>query len=278
MNTRIVSDSACNLYEYPGVDFVSVPMKVNAGDKVYIDDSRLDVLNMMTELSSFKGKSNTGHPSIREWIKSFGDADNVFGVTVTSKLSGSYNSAVFAAEEYMEENPGRQAFILDSLSTGPEMELIIEKYNEMIQAGLSFAQICSGIQQYLKTTHIWWSLTSLKNFVANGRINPAVAGVIKLLGICIVGTTNVGELQPVHRCNGSSKAMKQILNSMLDDGFRGGKVRIRHSFNPEAAEELASLIRATYPNCDIKIGLNTGLCGYYVEKGGVVAAFEGSES
>ena len=61
---------------------------------------------------------------------------------------------------------------------------------------------------------------------------------------------------------------------MLDGGFAGGKVRIRHSENQAAAKQLAQIIRESFPNCDIRIGVNRGLCSYYAEKGGVLVGFE----
>ena len=276
MNIRIVSDSASNLYELEGAYYVSIPMKIIAGDATYVDDSNLNVRKMMDDLKAFRGKSNTAHPRISDWDKAFGDADVVFGVTVTSKLSGSYNSAVVAAENYMEKNPGKEVFILDSRSTGPQMELILEKYVSLIKAGKTFKEIKAEIQRYRRKTHIWWSLESLQSFVNTGRISGAAAFIIKLFGVSIVGKANEdGELEPTDKIRGSAKYCQKIYEHMLEDGYSGGKVRIRHSYNEEAANIMAKIIRDDYPDSDIKIDLNKGLCGYYVEKGGILVAFEG---
>ncbi|MCF0133731.1 MAG: DegV family protein [Blautia sp.] len=276
MKIRIVSDSASNLYEYPGADFRSVPMKVITDEAMYVDTPDLDVKAMMDDLRKYRGKSNTGHPGFREWQRAFGDADIVYAVTVTSKLSGSYNAALLAAEEYMEEYPDRKVFVLDSKSTGPQMELIIEKYQELIAAGKSFQEVQLEIQHYLDRTQIWWSFESLQNFVNTGRINAAVGFLIKTFGICIVGTTRDGELEPLDKIRGTDRAMKKMYEDMLKDGYDGGKVRIRHSYNEEGAKTLAGLVHKDFPGADIKVGLNRGLCGYYVEKGGVVVSFEGN--
>ena len=275
MKIRIVSDSASNLYEYPGADFRSVPMKVITDEAMYVDTPDLDVKAMMDDLSKYRGKSNTGHPGFREWQRAFGDADIVYAVTVTGKLSGSYNAALLAAEEYMEEHPERKVFVLDSKGTGPQMELIIEKYQEMAAAGKSFQEVQLEIQNYLDRTQVWWSFESLQNFVNTGRVKAAVGFLVKAFGICIVGTTRNGELEPLHKIRGTDRAMKKMYEQMLQDGFDGGKVRIRHSYNEGGAKTLAGLIHKDFPGADIKAGLNRGLCGYYVEKGGIVVAFEG---
>ena len=88
---------------------------------------------MLKELKEYKGKSSTACPSVGDWLEAFGDADIVYGSAITSHLSGCYNAAAIAADEYRGRYPGRKVFILDTLSTGPEMELITEKYRELIR-------------------------------------------------------------------------------------------------------------------------------------------------
>ena len=110
MNYKIVSDSSSNLLTLPGVNFASIPMKVNAGEKEFVDDQALNVAEMVEYLRSYKGKSGSACPSVGEWIEAFGDADAVFCTTMSKGLSGSYNAAVQAANAFMEENPGKKVY------------------------------------------------------------------------------------------------------------------------------------------------------------------------
>ena len=177
----------------------------------------------------------------------------------------------------MEMHPDRRVFILDSLTTGPELELLVERYRELVLEGLPFEAVCEEIQAYQKRTHLLFSLESLQNFVNNGRVLAAVAAVARLLGICIVGQASTeGELQPLYKRRGREWAVRQLWNCMQEAGFDGGKVRIRHSANEQSARALAQEIRSVYPDCDIQIGKNNGLCAYYAEKGGVLVGFEGA--
>lgn len=275
MKIRIVADSSANLFCLPGADFAAVPMRILAGDQEYVDDSDLDVPEMLRELGTYKGKSGTACPGIGDWLESFADADMVVGAALTSKLSGCYSAGMMAAQEYMEQHPGRRVFLLDTLSTGPEMELLLERYRDKAAEGLDFDAICEDIQDYLKRTHLMFALESLQNFVNNGRVSPAVAAVVKVLGISIVGkASDTGELQPLHKVRGGKRAVRQIFESMQKEGYRGGKVRIRHVYNPEAAEAMAQLIREHYPDSDVQVGINKGLCCYYAEKGGLLVGFE----
>ena len=277
-NVKIVVDSSSNLNDAELPNFASVPLKVLADGKEYVDTKELDVSAMLRELCAFNGPSSTACPSPGEWFAAFGDAKYVFGAALTSKISGAYNAAQVAAKDYMERYHDRQVFILDSLSTGPELELIVEKYQELIQSGLPFTGVCDEIKEYASHTHLIFSLESLLNFARNGRVSPALAKIVGLIGIRIVGrASKSGELEPLHKCRGGKSAMQTLEKCLIDEGFTGGKVRIRHSDNAKAAEILAEKIQSTYPKCDIKIGENRGLCSYYAEKGGLLIGFEGGK-
>ncbi|MDO4487492.1 MAG: DegV family protein [Eubacteriales bacterium] len=272
----IVSDSSANLLTGDLDNFVSVPMKIVAGDREFVDDEKLCKEEMLEYLKNYKGHSGSACPGVGEWLEAFGDADEVFAIAITSHLSGSYNAACVAKASYQEQHPDRKVFVLDSLSAGPEPELIIEKYRTLINSGLSFDEIQEEITKYSKCTLLLFSLESLSNFAKNGRVKPAVAAITSILGIRLVGRASVdGELEPLHKCRGEKKAIRQIFDSMKESGFTGGKVRISHTMNKAAADTLADMIRAEFPECDIKIRANKGLCCFYAEPGGFLVGFEG---
>ena len=100
MSFKIVSDSSSNVLEFPGIDFESVPLKIITAKKEYVDDENLDIEAMVEEIRETKGKSGTSCPNIGDWLRAFGEAENIFAITITSKLSGSYASAVEAAKIY----------------------------------------------------------------------------------------------------------------------------------------------------------------------------------
>ena len=275
MKIKIVADSSANMEYVDGVDFASVPLTIQAGDRSYVDNADLDVQGMLADLREYSGKTGTACPSVGDWYSAFGDADMVVGASITSGLSGCFNAARLAAKEYERDHPGKRVFILDSLSTGPELQLIVEKYVEYIRAGLSFDQIRGYIMSYAKKTRLLFSLERLENFAKNGRVSPAVAKVVGLLGIRVVGrASNEGTLEPTHKVRGERKAIAKLFEYMKDLGFQGGKVRISHSYNENAANSFAELIRNAFPSCDIQIRLNRGLCCYYAEEGGVLVGFE----
>lgn len=276
MNVKIVADSSANLLAFEGVPFASVPLKIVTAEREFVDDPALDTGEMLTYIEGYQGKSGTACPSVGEWLEAFGDAEYVFTVAITSNLSGSHNAAVQAKAVYEEQNPGRRVCCLDSLSTGPEMVLIIEKLKELIDSGLCFAEVESRIREYMKKTHLMFMLECVDNLAKNGRVSPLIAKAVGFLNIRIVGkASDVGTLQQLHKCRGEKKALETLLGEMEKHGFAGGKVRINHAHNPAAAQALLELVRNKYPNIEPTIQPMTGLCCFYAERGSVMIGFEG---
>lgn len=273
MKYRIVTDSSANLLT--GGDVVSVPLKIVTDSNEFVDDSSLNTKEMLEKLSTYKGRSGTSCPNVGEWLDAFGDAQWVFALAITSGLSGSYNASVQAAQAYADEHPERRVCCLDTLSTGPEMVLIVEELRRLIALDLSFEEIEVQIRAYMETTHLMFMLESLENLAKNGRVSPIVAAAAGLLGIRIVGSASAqGTLQQEHKARGEKKALETLLKSMVDKGYEGGKVRIAHSHNLAAAMELSRCVRGIYPHADVQIHECRGLCCFYAEQGGLLVGFE----
>lgn len=276
MTYKIVADSSSDVLSLDTVPFVSVPLTIRAGDMVFVDDGNCDVAAMTEYMLSYKGRSSTACPSTHDWLEAFGDAENIFCVTLTSNLSGSCNSARIAAEEYMEAHPGRRVHVVDTLSAGPELRLVVEKLQEPILQGKTFDEIVPEIEAYHKRSHLVFSLQSLHNFVANGRVSPALGALVGLLGIRVVGRASAeGTLEPLSKVRGDRKALPELIRIMKELGWKGGRVRIAHNENAPMATALCDALKALYEKLDISIERCRGLCSYYAERGGVLVGFEG---
>lgn len=276
MLVKIIPDSSANMRTDENRNLISVPLKITTDEKEYIDNNELDVRAMAENLMTYKGKSGSACPGTGDWIEAFEGADWIFAVTITSNLSGCYNSARVAKEQYEEEHPEVKIHVIDSLSTGPEMKLIVEKLEELVAEGLDFDAICSEIEEYQKKTHLLFMLKSLNNLANNGRVSHAVAKITGVLGILLVGkASDVGTLEPTDKCRGEKKSIAIIFKNMIATGYAGGKVRIDHCFNEEAAIKLKEMIHAQFPDADVTIEPIHGLCCFYAELGGMLVGFEG---
>jgi len=275
MKYKIIADSSCNIFQLPDVDFTSVPLKVLSGGTEYVDDVHLDVGEMVATMKAEKAAASTSCPNMLEWSEAFGDAEGVFAITLTSKLSGSYNAALQAAGEFKRKDPNRRVMVIDTLSAGPELQLIAERLREYILAGGTFEQIRKSIREYTKHTHLLFALQSLDNFAKNGRCSVALAKMVGVLGIRVVGrASDQGTLEPLAKVRGEQKALETLLNELAKGNFRGGKIRIAHCFNLKAAETLQKMILDCYPGSDIEIVSCGGLCSYYADLGGLLVAYE----
>lgn len=215
MNYKIVSDSGANLCEADSdAAFSCVPLKINTDEREFVDNSDLEVQEMVSYLSGYKGKSGTACPGISEWLDAFGDADSVFCFTITSTLSGSCNAARLAKEDYEAMYPDRHVYVVDSLSAGPEMKILIEKLQELIGQGKEYETICRELAEYQQHTGLMFSLESLRNLANNGRVSPVVAKVAGVLGIRVVGRASVrGDLDPMDKCALTTAAMRRQQSS-----------------------------------------------------------------
>ena len=275
MKFRIVADSSADLLTAEDRRVVSVPMKIMTDSKEYVDDEKLDIKGMTDDLAAYYGKSGSACPGVGDWIHAFGDADRVFCITITSNLSGSYNSAMVAKETYESENPGKKVCVIDSLSAGPELKIIKEKIEELLAKGKSYEEICDAITEYQKSTYLVFMLKSLTNLANNGRVSPAVAKIAGVLGIHVMGIASaVGTLEQKAKCRGEKKAIIAIWKQMKELGYKGGKVIIDHCFNEEAAKQLAEMIKNEFADAVIKISTTSGLCSFYAEQGGMLVGIE----
>jgi DegV family protein with EDD domain len=273
MSYKIISDSSADLTHYSHPLFESIPLVINTNEKEYIDDKNLNVDQMVVDLKLYEGKSNTACPSVGRYLESFEGHDEIYVVTITSKLSGSYNSACLAKNMYLEDHPNAKIHVFDSLSTGPEMKLLIEKIYELKQAGHTFEETVEQASKYLETTELFFCLESIHNLAQNGRVSKLSDIATRLLNIRIIGKAKEGVLHMLNKCVGAKKSLRTLFE-YIKESFNGLKIRISHVNNISLSEALKTLILTHFQKANIEIYKATGLCSYYAEEGGVLVAFE----
>ena len=274
-NFKIVTDSSADLRTLDGVSFESAPLKVITDEREYIDNADLDVSSMLADLKAYKGRSRSSCPSSGEYFEAFSDAENVFCITITSGLSGSFNAANVAMAQFKENYPEKNIHLIDSLSTGAENALLIYKLQELILEGKDFDTVKTEITEYHKHTRLIFALENMHNLANNGRVSPIVAKMAGILGIRAIGrASEEGTLEMICKSRGPLNAANDILSNMISDGYKGGKVRIHHANNEAAAKLLESKILEKFPEAEIAISHTGGLCSFYAEQGGLLVGFE----
>lgn len=272
---KFVFDSSCDYPQIGKEQLIKVPMVISTDERHFVDDESLNITEMLDYLAAYKGRSYTACPSVDSWMRAFEGGDEIYACTITSGLSGSHNSAMAARELFLHEHPQAKVAVFDSLSTGPEMSILLEKLVELTGAGLPFEEVEAQARAYQSKTRLFFSLQSLHNLSQNGRVSKVVARAVGMLNIRIVGTASAeGTLETLAKSRGDKRALEEIIQQAEKAGYNGGKMRITHVENPDLAQQMANAVRAVWPDADIAIGASGGLCSFYAERGGLLIAVE----
>ena len=251
MKWMIVSDSSCEIRTLegtvPGVQFAIVPFKIIIDGREYVDLPALDVPDMIRAMTAYKGVSTSACPSPEEWAAYYREADCVIALTISSNLSGSYNSAMAARDMVLEESPEKKIFVLDTLSDSGALADAAVLANRMIGEGASFERICEAITAYNDAGHIMFALSSFENLAKNGRVNRVVGFIADRLHM-------------------------RVLGRRTPDG-RTRSVMISHCMNPEGAGRLRDSICARWSNARVSVVHCAGLCSFYAQEKGIIITY-----
>jgi len=277
MEWIIAADSSSNWLDHAdytkwGIGVEVAPLKIGLEGEEYVDDAALDLGQFIPAMEA-AAHSNSAAPSTQAWKNAFDKGDKVIAITITSKLSGSYSSAYAARQMVLEQHPEKQIFILDSLSTGPEMVLLIERCAQLIREGRSFDEVCEELSAYSKKTNLMFILGSLDNLIKNGRVSKLEGSLAGLLGIKVLGCAKEGVLDVLKKCRGK-QVFSQLLVQMEAFKFNGRRLIISHCENEARANEIQQSVLASHPDCQVTIMENRGLCTYYAQRGGILVGFE----
>ena len=279
MKWKIIADSGCDYRSLdnltPDTEFVSVPLTIQVGETIYRDDAQLNIDQMMEEMYATTTASKSACPSPDDYIKSFEGADNIVVVTITGTLSGSYNSAEIAKKIYLEEHPDTKIHVIDSLSAGGEVDLIVRKLNHLVAEGLDFDQVVNGITAYQAKTKLLFVLAKVDNLVKNGRLSKLIGTVVGLLNIRMVGeASKTGTLELLQKARGQKKAIKAAFDELIKAGYNGGHITIAHRNNDKFIEQFSELVREKFAQASIEVLPTSGLCSFYAEEGGLLMGYE----
>ncbi|OHO36719.1 fatty acid-binding protein DegV [Streptococcus sp. HMSC034F02] len=279
MTWKIVADSGCDYrtIENLAVDtlFESVPLTIQVGNEIFIDNAQLNIDNMMEKMYTTSSASKSACPSPDDYMKAFDGASNIFVVTITGTLSGSYNSAQVAKRLYLEDHPDVNIHIIDTLSAGGENDLIIKKLNLLIGQGLSYEEVIKEITTYQTKTKLLFVLAKVDNLVKNGRLSKLLGAVVGLLNIRMVGEASQdGKLELLQKARGAKKSLVAAFDELIKEGYAGGQIIIAHRNNPKFCQQFSEMVRKRFPQAVIEVIPTSGLFSFYAEENGLLMGYE----
>ena len=175
----------------------------------------------------------------------------------------------------LERCPKKKIFIMNTLSIGPEMSLLVRKTAECIRKGMEYEEIAETLTEYAKSTKLLFILEHMDNLIKNGRVSKLQGSLAGLLGIKILGrASDEGTLDLLHKKRGSLAVYNTCVQEMKERGFAGGRVVISHCMNQAKAEYIRKELLQLFPQSDIMIMPASGLISYYAERGGLLIGYE----
>ncbi|PKM58796.1 MAG: DegV family protein [Firmicutes bacterium HGW-Firmicutes-4] len=281
MKPRIISDSSCDLpkdfLEKDGIDFSLVPLKIIVGDHEFIDDETLNTKELIAAMKAEKTATSSSCPSPEDFAAELRKNKESYVITMTSGLSGTYNSARVAKNMVLEEDDSLKISLFDTHSTSPLMILMVMKLRDLIKAGeLDFDAINQKLALYLETLNLRFLLQDLSNLVKSGRMNRVAGAVASVLSIMpIFRSDDKGEIQLVTKARGIKKALSSLAN-MVEEKVQTQPqfpVVITHCNNLSQAEILKDLLEKRFDLKEIYIFPMHGLTTYYSNDKGLLMAF-----
>ena len=275
---HLVSDTSCDLFTLEGgegvFDFTTIPFSIRIGGKEYIDDEKMPVAEMLTANENHAELAQTACPSPEDWRSRFEAPGPVVAFTISSALSGSYNSACAARTMLQEEDPSKQIAVIDSRATGPEVAMLVLKARELILAGRSFEEVETALAREAERIHTVFALASYRNLIKAGRVSRLIGFIAGHLGFWGIGIgSDAGEIAIRGKARGDRSMVRFLVDEIKKVGVAGSEIRISHCENEKDAKALKESLESSLPGVRVVLMETRGLDSFYAERRGLIVGF-----
>ena len=254
----------------------AVPLTLMVGGESIIDDETFDQKDFLKKVAACPECPKSACPSPERYMKAYEcEADHIYAVTLSSELSGSYNSAVLGKSLFLEDNPGKKIHVFNSRSASGGESLIAMKIVECEEKGLSFEEVIETVDKYIEEMSTFFVLENLETLRKNGRlsrVNSLVASALKIKPV--MGSTPEGSICQLDQARGMNKAIVKMVEHVGEKGINIHEktVAITHCNCPERAKMLEEAIRERLNPAKIVVMDTAGVSSMYANDGGVIVA------
>lgn len=276
MSYKIVVDSCCELPKELKQDerFESVPLTLIVGDAYEKeDDENFNQKEFLEIVSKSPVCAKSACPSPERYMQAYQtEAENVYVITLSSHLSGSYNSAVLGKNLYHENYGEKNIYVVDSKSASCGETQIAFKLMELEEAGLSFEEITEKIEEFVKNMNTYFVLDNLDTLRKNGRLTGVKALVASTLNIKPVMGADDGTIIQLGQSVGIKKALAKMADYVVKEAVEPEKKNlvITHCNALERAQSVKEQITAKIQVKSVLIMDTAGLSSLYANDGGVI--------
>lgn len=280
MSIQIIVDSCCDTTHAlrNALKFHIAPLTVSAGDKSFFDDGTIEVHQLLAAMKATREPAASACPSPESYAQLMRQSDSSVVVTLSSKLSGSYNAAMVAKEMVLEESPEKQIHVFDSESASAGELRIALLLREWIDGGMDFSTLVQKAEEFIATMKTYFVLDDLSNLVKNGRISKMAGMMGTMLNIRpIMGENGKGEIIQLDKVRGTQNAMNRLIEIVAEHlksmQHASKTMVISHCNCPERASQLKeSLLKACPALKEIILVPTGGVSTVYANDGGIVLA------
>ena len=276
MSYKIVVDSCGELPERCKKDshFESVPLVLDIDGHFVVDDDTFEQADFLKRVAESPNCPKSSCPSPERYMEAYDcDAENVYAVTLSAELSGSYNSAELGKRLYEEEKGEKNIYVFNSRSASVGETLIALKIEECEKAGMSFPEIIETVEDYIEMQHTYFVLESLEALRKNGRLSNLKAFVANALNIKpVMGSTPQGTICQLDQARGVNRALKKMIDYIVENLKDPAEkvLAISHCNCPERAELVKKAILDRVSVKEIIILDTAGVSSLYASDGGII--------
>lgn len=277
MTYKIVVDSCCELPEKHRGDsrFEIVPLGLEVGEYHTLDDETFDQADFLARVAACPQCPKSACPSPERYMQAYeGEAEHIWVVTLSSHLSGSYNSAVLGKMLYEETHEDARIHVIDSESASCGETQIVQKLIELEKQGFSFEEIVGRIEAFRSSVATYFVLDTLDTLRKNGRLVGLKAVAASTLNIKPIMAGEQGQIVQRGQSVGMKKALRRMAELILEETEQPEEriLMISHCNAPERAAYLKKLLLAQAPFRGCVILETRGISSLYANDGGVIVA------
>lgn len=278
MSYLILCDSCTDFTDAMEKDphFVRIPLTLHVGEEDIIDDETFDQASFLKKVAEYPDASKSSCPSPEKFMDYFEKADEIYIVTLSSHLSGSFNSAELAKSMYLEKHPDKKIHVFDSKSASAGQSLIALEIQKRAINGLPFEQIVNEVTDFLNTMGTKFVLETLEILRKNGRLSKVTAMLVNALNIKLVMTSDGnGEIAKTSQARGMKKAIQKMAEAIKEDAVdpENRTLFISYCNNKERAEFVKDAILSVLSFKDVLIAPTGGVSSLYAADGGIVVCY-----
>ena len=278
MSFHIVCDSCTDLTEEDLKKgcYTLVPLTLLVDGEEIIDDETFDQADFLAKVAASKESVKSACPAPESYMEAYSKADDIYVVTLSAELSGSYNSAVLGKNLYEEENGTKNIHVVNSRGAATTQVLIARKLNEYASQGMPFEEVVDKIEEYTTSLRTYFVLETLEVLRKNGRLSRLSATIAGALNIkpVMIGTRD-GVIQKAAQARGMKKALAKMVEHMGSEGrdLTRRQFVISHCNCDERAVYVKELIKKHLHAEDVDIVDTKGVSSLYACDGGIIVSY-----